>query len=119
MVGSFEVIGLLGAGGMGEVYRAGDTKLNREVALKMLPSEFALDADAWRASSARLKFWPLSIIRTSAPSTASRTQMACRRSCCSWWKVRRLPIELGKVRSHCAQLYRETDVCQLRTSNAD
>jgi eukaryotic-like serine/threonine-protein kinase len=43
--GSYEVIALLGAGGMGEVYRARDLKLNREVALKLLPEQFALDPD--------------------------------------------------------------------------
>jgi Tol biopolymer transport system component len=42
-VGSYEVGAMLGAGGMGEVYRARDPKLNRAVALKVLPSAFALD----------------------------------------------------------------------------
>src|SRR5438270_1194247 len=44
-LGSYEVIGLLGAGGMGEVYRARDTKLRRDVALKILPPLFAADPD--------------------------------------------------------------------------
>ena len=39
-LGPYEVLGLIGTGGMGEVYRAHDTKLNRDVALKCLPAAF-------------------------------------------------------------------------------
>jgi eukaryotic-like serine/threonine-protein kinase len=44
-VGAYEVIGAIGAGGMGEVYRARDTRLGRDVALKVLPEAFARDAE--------------------------------------------------------------------------
>src|SRR5829696_2869461 len=44
-LGSYEILSPLGAGGMGEVYRARDSKLNRDVALKILPATFATDAD--------------------------------------------------------------------------
>jgi serine/threonine protein kinase len=44
-VGVYEVIALVGAGGMGQVYRARDTKLHRDVALKVLPDSVAADAE--------------------------------------------------------------------------
>src|SRR5207342_1397187 len=44
-LGSYEILSALGAGGMGQVYRARDTKLNRDVALKILPDAFASDLD--------------------------------------------------------------------------
>src|SRR5215470_2565814 len=44
-LGPYEIIGSLGAGGMGEVYRARDGRLNRDVAIKILPQSFAADPD--------------------------------------------------------------------------
>jgi serine/threonine protein kinase len=45
LVGPYQILAAIGAGGMGQVYRARDTKLNRQVALKVLPDLFASDPE--------------------------------------------------------------------------
>ena len=47
-LGPYSILGSIGAGGMGEVYRARDPRLGREVAIKVLPPQFATDAERLR-----------------------------------------------------------------------
>ena len=44
-LGNYQITGQMGRGGMGEIYRAKDQKLGRDVAIKVLPEEFAKNAD--------------------------------------------------------------------------
>jgi serine/threonine protein kinase len=56
-LGTYEIGGLLGSGGMGEVYRARDSKLRRDVAIKVLRTDSLVTPRAPRAFGERLKFW--------------------------------------------------------------
>ena len=56
-LGSMSITALIGKGGMGEVYRARDPRLKREVAIKVLPDEFARDPERVSRSTVRLNYW--------------------------------------------------------------
>ena len=53
----YQITARIGAGGMGEVFRARDTRLNRDVAIKVLPKDFASDADRLRRFEQEAKTW--------------------------------------------------------------
>ena len=69
-LGQYVVAEQLGAGGMGEVYKARDTKLDRDVALKILPDAFVKDPERLARFQREAKVLPRSIIRTSPPFMA-------------------------------------------------
>ncbi len=56
-LGSYEIVAPIGSGGMGEVYQAHDTKLGRDVTIKVLPEAFAHDPDRSAVSSAKHRCW--------------------------------------------------------------
>ena len=61
-IGPYEIFAAIGAGGMGEVYRARDTRLGRDVAIKVLPPEVATEAGACADSSSEARAVARSII---------------------------------------------------------
>jgi len=63
-LGAYEILGLLGSGGMGQVFRARDTRLDREVAIKVLPDEMAKDP----AAAARFEREAKAVARLSHPN---------------------------------------------------
>jgi serine/threonine protein kinase len=63
-LGPYEVLSAIGAGRMGEVYKARDTRLNRTVAIKVLPNHLADKSELRSVLNAKLRLSPDSIIRT-------------------------------------------------------
>ena len=79
-LGHYDVTALIGEGGMGQVYRARDTKLDRDVALKILPDAFVNDPERLAGSSGTRRCWRRSTIRTPRRSTAWRRAATLPRS---------------------------------------
>jgi len=75
-LGTFEITSHIGSGGMGDVYEAHDSKLGRDVAIKVLPEQFARDSERLGRFQREAKLLALSTIPTSPPFTASSNPAA-------------------------------------------
>ena len=96
-LGHYDVTALIGEGGMGQVYQATDTKLNRQVALKILPEAFAADPDRL----ARFQREAQVLANLNHPNVAQihglEEATAPVRWCWSWWRGQLLLTELLKA----------------------
>ena len=99
-IAHYDVTALIGEGGMGQVYQATDTKLNRQVALKILPEAFATDPDRL----ARFQREAQVLASLNHPGIAAiygiENKTTPVRWCWSWWKGQPSLIGSAKVRSH-------------------
>ena len=91
-IGNYDILGSLGAGGMGEVYRARDTRLQRDVALKILPEVFAADPERLARLEREAQMLASLNILTSRRSTVSRSPREPVRWCWSWSTARHWTI---------------------------
>ena len=88
-LGPYEILAPIGAGGMGEVYRAKDTRLGRDVAVKVLPAHMSASPSCGSGSSARRRRSRSSRTRTSARSTTWGTRTGSTSSSWSSSRARR------------------------------
>jgi serine/threonine protein kinase len=87
-LGTYEILVVLGAGGMGEVYKARDTRLDRIVAIKVLPPTLATDPQFRERFDGEARTISQLDPPTSAPCMTSANRTARRFSSCSIWKAR-------------------------------
>ena len=83
-LGSYEVLGVLGAGGMGIVYRARDSRLKREVALKVLPDAVAGDGERVARLQREAEVLATLMHQHIAAIHGMRSSTVAGRSCSSW-----------------------------------